>query len=162
MRQAMNIAGWILLIVAALDALAWVMDYPTARGAIHDFGVEAARVCYYTVLSIPPFLAASALMRFLCRRPDQAPARYIYWGIFGFVLLTWFCAYGELFRPTKGRDIFLGGGRARANEFTAPDAASPFCLRSEGQWRGTCEFYCCPLRHAHASLLPEMPTARPS
>jgi hypothetical protein len=138
LRQATNIAGWVFLVVAALDALGWVMSYPTARG-IRDFGVEAARVCYYAVLSIPPFLAASALLRFVCRRPDRTTARYTYWGIFGFILLTWFCAYGELFKPTKGRDIFLGGGCVRANEGSAADAGLRVCVR-QGQQPGTADF----------------------
>jgi len=133
LQRITSITGWLLVGLAALDALAWFLSYPTARG-IRDFGVEAARVSYYAVLSIPPLLVVSALLRFSCRCQETTVARYIFWGLFGFTLLLWLFAYGGLFRPTKGRDIFLGGARADANFSLEPTAAVPLHFYRLGKY----------------------------
>lgn len=129
-QRASNATGWLLLLVAALDGLSWLMAYPSAR-AVHDFGVEAARVCYLAVLSIPPLVLASAFLRFVSRRPDRAFARSAYWTIFGLALLMWLFAFGGLFRPTKGRDLFLGASGAELSPLTARASKSTLEAKPE-------------------------------
>ena len=107
-KNSLFAIGWLVIILAACDALSWAGSIQTMH-AIHDFGVIAAKATYKTMLTVPPFILVSACFLYASHRSEQGWMRRVYWLLLGVSLLIWLLTFRDFcIQPTRGWSIILG------------------------------------------------------